>query len=39
MSDLMQRLAMSKAIMDKHNTMGRGGIPQPNSIQAPTVES
>ena len=39
MSDLMQRLAMSKAIMDKHNTMGRGGIPQTNSIQAPTVES
>lgn len=27
MSSLMEKLALSKAIMDKHNSIGRGGIP------------
>jgi hypothetical protein len=39
MSDLMQKLAISKAIMDKHNTMGRGNAPQPTNIQSPMVEN
>lgn len=39
MSDLMQKLAISKAIMDRHNTMGRGNAPEPTNIQTPMVES
>lgn len=35
----MQKLAISKAIMDRHNTMGRGNSPQPTNIQTPMVES
>lgn len=41
MSDLMEKLAISKAIMDKHNGMGRGGVQLENTIntyQAPEVE-
>jgi hypothetical protein len=36
-NDLIKRLMVSKAIMDKHNTMGRGGIPT-NIDQTPMVE-
>lgn len=36
-NDLIKRLMVSKAIMDKHNTMGRGGIPT-NINQTPMVE-
>jgi hypothetical protein len=36
MSDLMQRLAISKAIMDKHNGMGRNGVS--SGIVNPSVE-
>lgn len=32
MSDLMQKLAMSKAIMDRHNEIGRGGVQVENKI-------
>jgi hypothetical protein len=39
MSDLMQKLAISKAIMDKHNSIGRGGIPQTTNYQTPVVEN
>ena len=39
MSDLMQKLAISKAIMDRHNTMSRGNAPEPTNIQTPMVES
>ena len=30
MSDLMSKLAISKAIMDRHNGINRGSIPQGN---------
>lgn len=36
-NDLIKRLMVSKAIMDKHNTMGRGGIPT-NINSTPMVE-
>lgn len=36
-NDLIKRLMVSKAIMDKHNTMGRGGMPT-NINQTPMVE-
>ena len=36
-NDLIKRLMVSKAIMDNHNTMGRGGIPT-NIGQTPMVE-
>lgn len=36
-NDLIKRLMVSKAIMDKHNTMGRGGIPT-NINTNPMVE-
>jgi hypothetical protein len=36
-NDLIKRLMVSKAIMDKHNTMGRGAIPT-NINQTPMVE-
>jgi hypothetical protein len=39
MSDLMQKLAISKAIMDKHNNIGRGGVPQTTNYQTPVVEN
>jgi hypothetical protein len=39
MSDLMSKLAMSKAIMDKHNNMGRGQATSGNyNISTPMVE-
>jgi hypothetical protein len=36
-NDLIKKLMVSKAIMDKHNTMGRGGIPT-NINVSPNVE-
>lgn len=36
-NDLIKKLMVSKAIMDKHNTMGRGGIPT-NINSTPMVE-
>lgn len=39
MSDLMSKLMISKAIMDKHNTMGRGQTTADNyTIEKPMVE-
>ena len=36
--DLINKLMISKKIMEKHNEIGRGGIPQPTSFNTPQVD-
>lgn len=36
--DLINKLMISKKIMEKHNEIGRGGIPQPTNINVPQVD-
>jgi hypothetical protein len=38
-ADLIQKLMISKQIMDKHNQTPRGGLPMTNSYNSPEVES
>ena len=38
-ADLIQKLMISKQIMDKHNQTPRGGMPSMDSYSSPQVES